>query len=163
MDSTQHRTRATASDSLELRWDGDDASVFARTAISAGEVLIGLAHVFVTERERHTIQVDATRHQAFTDEIDDYVNHSCEPNCHLDISRLEVVALREIAPGEELRHNYLTFEWEMASPFACHCGTASCVGLVRGYRFLSPAQQDAIAPLVSPYLRSMRDELASRS
>jgi hypothetical protein len=150
------RDLATSAPEVEIRWAGDDASVFARADIAPGAVLISLAHCFVTHRERHTIQIDAVRHQAFTDEIDDYVNHSCDPNSYLDFERLEVIALRPIAEGEEIRHNYLTFEWEMASPFACACGAAGCVGEVRGYRFLTATQRRAIAPLISPYLREQR-------
>ena len=41
----------------------------------------------------------------------------------------------------------------MAAPFVCGCGAAACMGTVAGLRHLAPAAQDALAPLVSPYLR----------
>ena len=41
----------------------------------------------------------------------------------------------------------------MAAPFECGCGAAACMRTVAGFRHLSPAAQDALAPLASPYLR----------
>lgn len=154
MNSTAHRNRATVSPKLEVRRDAANSAVFATSDIEPGEVLIGLAHSFVGDRDRHTIQVGDGIHQAFTDEADDYVNHSCDPNAWLDAERLEVVALRSIVAGEEIRQNYLTFEPDMSSPFACQCAASACVGEVRGYLHLTSAQQEALAPWVFPHVRA---------
>jgi hypothetical protein len=71
--------------------------------------------------------------------LDDYVNHSCDPNCRLDFRagrRIYLVALREIAPGEELSFDYATTTTRAgiaAFPgwrFQCLCGTANCRGEV---------------------------------
>ncbi len=166
------RARTWATPKIELRQRcmlSADFGVLAREVIPAGSVLMALAHVFVERAGRHTIQVDARRHQAGTGEIDDYLNHSCDPNCALDFTRLELVSRRAIAPGEELSFNYLTSEWDMAAPFTCHCGACDRLAgtpsdshgsrdgrdgrLIRGFRHLSPAEQDLLAPLASPYLR----------
>ncbi len=147
------RARTWSSPKIELRLGAEGLGVFAVEAISAGEVLMAIAEVFVEQRARHTIQIDEHRHQAGTDEIDDYLNHSCDPNCALDFERLELVAARPLAVGDELSFNYLTSEWDMAAPFVCGCRSAACMGTIAGFGHLSPATQDALARLVSPYLR----------
>ncbi len=64
-----------------------------------------------------------------------YINHSCEPNCHAVTKRgrVHIWALRDILPGEELTYDYtLTREGigddEAYSRYACHCGAHSCRG-----------------------------------
>ena len=153
--TTAPRSEVWASPSLEIRTDGAGGlGVFAQASVEPGEVLVGLAHRFVTERDRHTIQLGDDLHQAFTNEMDDYVNHSCDPNAVLDFERLELVAVRPIAAGEEVSTNYLTFEWEMVEPFACRCGASRCLGEIRGFAHLDPDEQDELLPSASPYLCS---------
>ncbi len=147
------RPRTWSTPKIELRLGAEGLGVFACQPIAPGDVLIALAHVFVDKPARHTIQIDSNLHQAGTGEIDDYLNHSCAPNTALGFERLELVALRPIAVGEELSFNYLTSEWDMAAPFTCECGAPGCHGVIRGLRHLSPAQQDLLAPQASPYLR----------
>ena len=162
------RARTWATPKIELRQRcllSADFGVIAREPIPAGSVLMAIAHVFVDRPGRHTIQIDARRHQAGTGEIDDYLNHSCDPNSALDFTRLELVSLRKITPGEELSFNYLTSEWDMAAPFACQCGSCDRLGgrpgprLIRGFRHLTAVEQDLLAPLASPYLRQRLAEL----
>ncbi len=147
------RARTWSSPKIELRAVTGGLGVFARESMAAGEVLLALGHVFVEQRARHTIQLDARCHQAGTGEIDDYLNHSCDPNCALNFERLELHARRPLAAGEELSFNYLSSEWDMAAPFRCECGATNCVGEVRGLRHLEPAAQELFASLASPYLR----------
>lgn len=150
------RARTWASSKVELRAGEIGYGVVARETIAPGEVVLAPSHVFVTAPHRHTIQLDAELHQAGTDEIDDYLNHACAPNLRLDAERLCFVAIRPIEPGEQLTFNYLTSEWDMAEAFHCSCGAAGCFGKIRGFRWLSPAQQEALAPLLTPFLRRMR-------
>jgi hypothetical protein len=63
-----------------------------------------------------------------------------------------VVAVRDIPAGEELTFDYLTTEWEMATPFACRCGAADCRGLIQGFKHLSPEAQAHLISRCSPYL-----------
>ncbi len=153
------RAQTWSSAKIALLPGAEGIGVFAREAISTGETLIALAHVFVEHAQRHTIQLDAHLHQAGTGEIDDFLNHSCAPNSALDFERLELRAVRPIAAGEELSFNYLTSEWDMASPFTCVCGAPHCHGLIRGFRHLNAEQQEALAPVASAYLRRRLAEL----
>lgn len=156
------RAQTWSSSKIAMRPGADGIGVFAVEAISAGETLLALAHVFVEHPERHTIQLDVHLHQAGTGEIDDFLNHACAPNAVLDFEHLELRAARPIAAGEELSFNYLTSEWDMAAPFACVCGAAGCHGTIRGFRHLSAAQQETLAPLISPYLRRRLAELRAQ-
>lgn len=55
-----------------------------------------------------------------------YVNHSCTPNTYLRRigTRVELYALRDIAPGEELTCNYGETQHEGTLP--CRCGSERC-------------------------------------
>lgn len=57
-------------------------------------------------------------------------NHSCEPNTTYE--GLNVIALRDIAKGEELTLNYASFLDENMESFVCQCGSPHCCGLVTG-------------------------------
>lgn len=59
------------------------------------------------------------------------VNHSCEPNCEIDVIRghIWIIALREIAPGEELSYDY-GYDLDHWEDHPCRCGNKSCVGYI---------------------------------
>jgi SET domain-containing protein len=65
-----------------------------------------------------------------------FINHSCDPNCEIEISRNRVYihALRSIAPDEELSYDYwyITDEsYTMADLrriYPCRCGSDACRG-----------------------------------
>lgn len=57
-------------------------------------------------------------------------NHSCEPNTAYD--GLNVVALKNIEPGQELTLDYATFLDETMEPFECQCQSVHCRGIIRG-------------------------------
>lgn len=59
------------------------------------------------------------------------INHSCGPNCEIQIIRghIWVVALRDIAPGEELSYDY-GFDYADWREHPCRCGAKECVGYI---------------------------------
>ena len=72
----------------------------------------------------------------FFDMVDQtrWINHSCDPNTEVEADVddhgkvwARLVALRDIAPGDEL-----TFDYAFASQYAipCRCGTDVCRGLI---------------------------------
>ena len=58
-----------------------------------------------------------------------FMNHCCEPNCetHEEEERVFVIALRDIAAGEELVYEYNLYDSDDATQ-DCYCGTKSCRG-----------------------------------
>lgn len=58
-----------------------------------------------------------------------FINHSCDPNCETeDIDgRIYVVAIRDIAAGEELTYEYNLFDSDDTEA-DCYCGSPRCRG-----------------------------------
>lgn len=83
------------------------------------------------------------------------LNHSCDPSAWLD--GLDVVARRELAPGEEITLDYATFCNDRMPDFECRCGTDACRATVRGSDHLEPfvARYEGH---VSDYVRRKREE-----
>src|SRR5439155_15478344 len=59
------------------------------------------------------------------------VNHSCQPNVGMG-GNVMLVAMRDIAAGEELTIDYALFLGDRGFAMDCRCGTAACRGAVRG-------------------------------
>ena len=126
----------------------------AARAIQNGEVITRITgHRVVAAADRFTVQVGAQTH------IDDlgpltYLNHSCAPNAILDTTELTLTAIRDIAAEEDLTFFYPSTEWQMAEPFACHCGTPSCVGVVAGAASLS--DETMARYFINPHILELR-------
>lgn len=67
-----------------------------------------------------------------------HMNHSCVPNVLIDISQMELRAIRDIEPGEELTFFYPSTEWDISTPFQCLCGSSHCLKKITGAKYLSP-------------------------
>ncbi len=96
---------------------------------SAGELLASPTYL--------TVQVGHNRHIMLMPKFLQYINHSCDPNVFFDTTAMEVVCLKSIEPGEELRFFYPSTEWEMDQPFVCNCGSRNCLQLINGAAHLS--------------------------
>jgi uncharacterized protein len=59
-----------------------------------------------------------------------FVNHSCDPNCLTTDWGFEV-AVRNIAPGDEITNDYANLGMRPHEQFRCLCGLVKCRGLVR--------------------------------
>ena len=60
-----------------------------------------------------------------------YINHSCSPNCEVDIIRghIWIIALRDIHKNEELFYNY-GYDMDTYDEHPCLCKTACCPGYI---------------------------------
>ncbi len=58
-----------------------------------------------------------------------FLNHCCEPNCETEEEegRIFIVAIRDIAAGEELTYEYNLHDSD-DEPGVCHCGAKRCRG-----------------------------------
>ncbi len=70
-----------------------------------------------------------------------FLNHSCEPNCETEeeADRVWIMALRDIAAGEELTYDYHLYDGDPADA-PCYCGAAGC----RGSMFSSSEDNGAV-------------------
>ena len=65
-----------------------------------------------------------------------YINHSCAPNCQTEQfgHTVWIVALRQIALGEELTYDYGYAPDENPAE-SCHCGATQCCGYILGRQY----------------------------
>jgi SET domain-containing protein len=93
-----------------------------RARANAGEA----ACVYIFElNARHDLDGDVPHNPARR------INHSCAPNCEAqsDRGRIWIVALRDLAPGEELTYDY-GFPLSDARLHPCRCGAPGCAGWI---------------------------------
>ncbi len=62
-----------------------------------------------------------------------YINHSCKPNCEVDIikGRIWIISTKNIKKGEELSYDYgYEFDKDDYKDHICKCGSNNCVGYI---------------------------------
>ena len=122
--------------------------VFVTAPIPAGTTVAGFGGGVVDRREledmgelvrTHALQIDDDLYLASEPPFSpaDYVNHSCDPNCGI-VGAVLLVAMRDIAVGEELCFDYAMSDSDDYDEFDCTCGTALCRGVVRGSDWKRP-------------------------
>jgi uncharacterized protein len=70
-----------------------------------------------------------------------YLNHSCDPSAGIVDDRV-LIALRAIAPGEEIRFDYSTAMREDHWTMDCRCGEYLCRRVVLDFQHLPPITQN---------------------
>jgi hypothetical protein len=119
--------------------------LFAKESFIEASVIFYLKGRVSIHPNKYSIQLDRNKHLDFptdrkaNDDLDyawQYLNHSCEPNGYMNTAEYTFRALRKIRRGEEITFNYLTTEYELATPFSCHCGSAGCLGFIQGNRYV---------------------------
>jgi hypothetical protein len=116
-----------------LNTSTNQKSLHATVALHAGQVFskfnAGITQSFATYL---TVQTGVNTHITLQPEFLQYINHSCAPNVFFDTDVMELVALKELQPGDELTFFYPSTEWEMSQPFVCNCKTPECLQLING-------------------------------
>lgn len=79
-----------------------------------------------------------------------FSNHSCEPNICVR-GEITFVALRDIAAGEELTHDWATTD-DDGYEMECRCGAAVCRGTVTGQDWRRHDLQEKYGRRFSSYL-----------
>tara|TARA_B110000483_G_scaffold105485_1_gene128725 strand:+ start:6516 stop:7007 length:492 start_codon:yes stop_codon:yes gene_type:complete len=62
-----------------------------------------------------------------------YINHSCNPNCEVDIikNKIWISSIKKINKGEELNYDYgYPFNEDDFNDHICKCGSDNCVGYI---------------------------------
>lgn len=85
--------------------------------------------------------------------LDDYINHSCEPNVGFIDGTLMLYAMRDIEKDEELFWDYSTSINEMGWEIPCGCGSKLCRGKIQSYCDLSPQDKQRLSKYILQYLR----------
>ena len=84
-----------------------------------------------TRITQHSLQVAEGKHISQTRYIG-YLPHGCDPNAKLDMTRFELIALRDIAAGELVTIDYAATEDRLYVQFACYCGARACRRWITG-------------------------------
>jgi uncharacterized protein len=92
-----------------------------------------------------------------------FANHSCDPNLWWK-DEVTLTARRDIKPGEELTNDYSTSSSDPNFRMQCHCGRASCRGIVTGDDWRRPDLQKRYGthwiPAIRRLIEANRDMVA---
>ena len=90
------------------------------------------------EVEDHYVQIDKNLYMGPSGGVDDFFNHSCNPNSGLKIEgkRVILVAIKNIKKNKEIMWDYSTTmdedDWELD----CTCGSKNCRKRIRDFKYL---------------------------
>jgi len=135
-----------------LRNDGQKG-LFAIADVRKNEVLITYDGPIIDHATRYSIQIDDHKHIEGTEESNAFLNHSCAPNAYVDWSGVSLRALRDLQAGEEITCNYLTTDYELHEKFLCTCGSPSCYGEIKGFKYLTRRQQLGLEPFLPSFMK----------
>lgn len=158
---------------VEARPEKGGYGIYACQFISAGDLIAVWSGIVVTperlqtlplEIQRHTVQVEEDLYLASInpDEPPDYINHSCGPNAGMS-GQIALVAMRDIAEGEEVTLDYAMCDGTPYDEFECECGLPGCRGRIRGDDWRRPELQERYAGYFSPYLQRRIDRLKKQT
>jgi hypothetical protein len=88
-----------------------------------------------------------------------FSNHSCDPNIGVQ-GQIVFVALRQIAAGEELTHDWATTDDDDYS-LTCRCGATACRGVITGKDWRNKDLQQKYRGMFSWYVQQKIDAAAS--
>ncbi len=91
----------------------------------------------------YALQIGPTTYLGPSGRIDDYVNHSCDPNTGVrdPDGRVVLFALEAIAKGDEITFDYSTTQAGQHWPISCACGSANCRGTIGDFADLPQERQ----------------------
>lgn len=142
--------------------------VVALDPISAGTLVVMFGGIVITaaeferlpaEMQNFPFQVADDLFLGPRDESDigigERINHSCAPNVGFS-GAIALVALRDIAPGEEITLDYATCVASNDDAFVmeCACGAPRCRRVVTGQDWRDPDVQARLLPYYQPFLQA---------
>jgi SET domain-containing protein len=134
--------------------------LFAKNPIKTGSTIFRFEGRIGTDEETdaESMQIGENEFLESTIGFDNFLNHSCNPNCFVDWPTMNLVANQDIKIGEELTVNYNTFEYDLVNmvqnlAFKCNCGSEECYKEVKGFAFLSYEEKIKLKN-TSPFLKT---------
>jgi uncharacterized protein len=157
--SKHSQTLHTQVPALEVRGTKHKGrGVFARAFIQAGTRILNIEGVRLKPKD---IPPDSMAMQIEEDMwlcsdgtlIDDYINHSCDPNAGFARNDLVLYALRDIHQGEELSWDYSTSISECGWRLLCRCGAVNCRRVILPFNYLTFEERARLVPISLQYLQ----------
>lgn len=149
--SLQGSSKGASQDSQSLALKNVPAKgtgVFATRRFRAGEEVLQ----FVGEVRdvdafgdlTHALQIGPRQFISSSGGLDDYVNHSCDPNCGIRDTdgRVVLFALVDIEKSSEITFDYATTQTGGFFVFDCQCGVAGCRGRVSDFNDVPRERQE---------------------
>ncbi|MES2994916.1 MAG: SET domain-containing protein [Patescibacteria group bacterium] len=145
-------------------------SVFAARTFKKGDVITKftgpilhkseIPKRYKGEADRY-VQIGADEFMGPSGEIDDLINHSCEPNAGLKFSKAGIllVAIHPIEEGEEITWDYSTTMFENAWKMKCDCRKGTCRKIIGDFMLLDTPLQQMYRRLniIPKYLKNYMD------
>lgn len=88
------------------------------------------------------------------------MNHCCDPNTSWS-NATTLVALRDIAAGEEITYDYSTSDIDNVFEMECRCGSPRCRGTVTNRDYLDPEWQAHYGSKLPPHVLAAIDRSGS--
>jgi SET domain len=87
---------------------------------------------------KYPLQVGHDRFRVPCGNIDDFVNHSCEPTAGVRLypSGMIILAIQPIKVHEEITLDYATYLNNSYEQMICRCGSANCRGIIGNFSML---------------------------
>lgn len=131
---------------LKIKPNRNGQGIFTNVNISKDSPIIEMIgnalpeHQLKEPNDSMLLQVGSNTFITPSNDIDDLINHSCDPNCYLHVMghRAVLFALYDIMAGTELTFDYSTSstdtldKWQME----CHCSTFKCRKVISGIQYL---------------------------
>ena len=128
--------------------------LFAKQAIAAGEIVAVKGGSILTkqewavlERELGSAEIQLSEDLFIAPTRPEhregnmvYTNHSCDPNIAIQ-GQIVFVAMRDIAPGEELTHDWATTD-DLDYTMTCTCGSPNCRRTITGKDWMKRELQE---------------------
>ena len=157
-------------DLIEIKKSKSGKGLFAKKFIKKKAIVFHFEGVIGDDAHTNpeSLQIDDNKFLESTLKFDDFLNHSCEPNCFIDWKNMDLVALRDIRIGEEITFDYNTAEYDLIEmvkncSFKCNCGSKNCIAEVKGFRYLSVERKKKIQKFISPFLKKKFVEEKARA
>jgi len=119
--------------------------VFTKISIPANAVILEFTGDIIPKEQTtfqpsDVLQVGSNRVIGPSGAIDDFINHSCNPNCLVYIvgNRAFLYSLYEIPVNSELTFDYSTSSTDLISEWRmdCKCGSYNCRKTISGFQYL---------------------------
>jgi SET domain-containing protein len=130
--------------------------VLTRAQWKALEPVLGPAEIQLTEDLVIAPVRSEERHGAML-----YSNHSCDPNIAIQ-GQIVFVAMRDIAPGEELTHDWATTD-DGDYELECRCRSPRCRRVVTGKDWMKPELRERYRGWFCWFLQRKIDEEERRT
>lgn len=140
------KPRHTMND-LILKPTSKGNGVFANRNFKKGEFIIQFSgktyskseyKTLINHSNNHFLQIDSETFIGPSGNLDDLINHSCNPNCGVIYTEKEIrlYSIQKIKKGEEICFDYSTTMAEDFWEMECLCGSHKCRKVIRDFRHL---------------------------